>query len=201
MTKIEKKIDKIFKKIGQKNPEDLFRLMVLTFLVLVSILAIYIQLSIYEVAHLKTTNAVPAPNYALETKIKNIVKGHPIENMVSQIAKKDEILAAYLVAIAKKESNWGERVPVLNGKDCYNYWGYRGVRDRMGSGGHTCFNSPTDAVNTISKRLGYFIREKGLRGSEDLIIWKCGSSCAGHSPESVDSWIQDVDYYYDKVME
>ena len=59
----------------------------------------------------------------LEKDIKDMVKGYPIEKMVPYIAEQDRTVAAFIVAIARKESSWGVHVPVLNGKDCYNYWG------------------------------------------------------------------------------
>jgi hypothetical protein len=33
-----------------------------------------------------------------------------------------------------------------------------------------------------------------------LIVWKCGFSCEGHSRESVQKWIADVDAYYSEMM-
>ncbi len=77
-----------------------------------------------------------------EKEIQKIVAGSPMEKMVPLIARQDRRVAAFLVGIAKKESNFGRRVPVLNGQDCFNYWGYRGIRPRMGTGDHTCFDSP-----------------------------------------------------------
>jgi len=134
-----------------------------------------------------------------ENRIREMVKGYPIEDMVPYIVEQDRTVAIYLVAIAKKESGWGVHVPVLEGQDCFNYWGYRGIRVLMGTGGHTCFNSRKDAVETVGKRLYTLIYEKNLSTPEDLIVWKCGSSCAGHDPYSVQKWISDVDLYYEKL--
>ncbi len=134
-----------------------------------------------------------------EKRVREMVKGYPIEDMVPYIVEQDRLVAIYLVAIAKKESAWGTRVPVLEGQDCFNYWGYRGIRLMMGTGGHTCFNSRKDAVETVGKRLHTLIYEKNLSTPEDLIVWKCGSSCAGHDPYSVKKWISDVDMYYEKL--
>ena len=134
-----------------------------------------------------------------QSQIREMVKGYPIEKMLPYIFEQDEIVAAYLVAIAKKESNWGKRVPVLNGEDCYNYWGYRGIRDRMGSGGHTCFDSRRDGVETVGKRIAWFVHEKKRETPEELVVWKCGFSCAGHSNYSVKKWIDDVDFYFSKM--
>lgn len=199
--KIEKKLNKFLGNIGKKDTEKMIGPMIFVFLILALSVMVSSQIAFWEVKKISLEKEVSPPNYALEAKIKNLVKGYPIENMISQIARKDEIVAAYLVGIAKKESNWGKRVPVLDGEDCYNYWGYRETREKMGSGGHTCFNSPSDAISTVSKRLSYFIEERGLENPEDLVVWKCGSSCEGQNKESVNKWISDVDYYYHKVME
>jgi hypothetical protein len=134
-----------------------------------------------------------------EKKVRDMVKGYPIGDMVPYIMEKDRIVAIFLVAIAKKESDWGKRVPLLDGQDCYNYWGYRGVRKMMGTGGHTCFNSRKDAVDTVAKRLETLIYENKLDTPADLILWKCGSSCKGHSSYSVQKWISDVNLYYQKL--
>lgn len=134
-----------------------------------------------------------------EAEATQMVKGYPIEVMLPYIFKQDRDVAMFLIAIGKKESNWGKRVPILNGQDCYNYWGYRGVRDKMGTGGHTCFNDPEDAINTVAKRIKTLVQEKQLNTPAKMIVWKCGSSCAGHSPEGVRKWISDVDMYVQKL--
>lgn len=134
-----------------------------------------------------------------EAEATKMVKGYPIEVMLPYIFKQDRDVAMFLIAIGKKESNWGKRVPVLNGHDCYNYWGYRGVRDKMGTGGHTCFNNPEDAINTVAKRIKTLVQEKQLNTPAKMIVWKCGSSCAGHSSEGVRKWISDVDMYVQKL--
>ena len=134
-----------------------------------------------------------------EARVREMVKGYPIEAMVPYIIEKDQTVAAFLIGIAKKESNWGKRVPVLNGQDCYNYWGYRGQRRLMGTGGHTCFNSRKDAVDTVAKRIEFLVSNKKLNTPEKMIIWKCGSSCAGHSSYSVAKWISDVELYFEKL--
>lgn len=134
-----------------------------------------------------------------EGEIKKMVKGYPIEKMTPYIAEKDRIVAAFLVGIAKKESNWGKRVPVLNGEDCYNYWGYRGIRKRMGTGGHTCFDSREDAVDTVAKRIEFLVKEKNLNTPAKMSIWKCGSAC--NKDGQVGKWISDVDLYFKKVKD
>ncbi len=134
-----------------------------------------------------------------EKRVRDLVKGYPIEGMVPYIIEQDRTVAIYLVAIAKKESAWGIHSPVLDGEDCFNYWGYRGIRKLMGTGGHTCFNSRKDAVETVAKRLNTLIYENKLDTPQKLIKWKCGSSCAGHDPYGVQKWISDVDLYYRKL--
>lgn len=135
----------------------------------------------------------------LEVQIRKMVKGYPIEKMVSEIAKKDKKVAAFLVGIAKKESNWGKRVPVYKGKDCYNYWGYKGKRDKMGTGGHTCFDSPKDAVDTVAKRIEFLVFNEKLNTPGKMVVWKCGYDCSWDSKEAVKKWISDVDKYFSKL--
>jgi hypothetical protein len=130
-----------------------------------------------------------------------MVEGYPIEKMLPYILKQDPEVAKYLIAMAKQESQWGKRVPVLNGQDCYNYWGFRSKRKLMGSGGHTCFNSRKDAVETVGRRIHELIYEYDRKTAERLIVWKCGNSCAGHSPEGVSRWIGTVDTYYQRLSE
>ncbi len=136
----------------------------------------------------------------LERKIKELVKGTPIEIMAPYIAEKDKKTAAFLIGIARKESNWGKRRPVLDGKNCFNYWGYRGKSETMGSGGHTCFGSPQEAVTVVARRVEEIIRRNEAESAKNMIVWKCGSSCSAHSPESVSKWISDVDMYSQKIL-
>lgn len=133
-----------------------------------------------------------------EEIVRKMVKGYPIEEMIPEIVKKDRIVAALLVAIARKESLWGRRVPVLNGEDCFNYWGYRGIRERMGTGGHTCFDSRADAVGTVAKRIKYLVSEKKLNTPSKMIIWKCGD-CSWDTRSAMNKWISDVDHYFQQL--
>lgn len=135
-----------------------------------------------------------------QAEVRKMVKGYPIEEMLPEIFAKDRVTAAFLIGIAKKESNWGKRHPVLDGQDCFNYWGYRGQRRLMGSGGHTCFNSRKDAVDTVATRIDKLVNSERLNTPAKLIVWKCGFSCEGHSRESVQKWIADVDAYYSEMM-
>ncbi len=137
-----------------------------------------------------------------EEKIREMVEGFPIADMAPFIAEKDRTVAIFLIAIAKKESAWGKRVPVLNAHDCFNYWGYRGQRRFMGTGGHTCFNSPKDAVDTVAKRIETLVyTNKVDTPAKMMSVWKCGHDCSGHSKESTRKWIQDVEMYFHKLDE
>jgi hypothetical protein len=133
-------------------------------------------------------------------KAREMVKGYPIENMIEEILRKDRNVASFLIAIAKKESNWGKRVPVLNGKDCLNYWGYRGIRKRMGTGGHTCFADNRDAVDTVGDRIEELINKYDRDTPKKMVVWKCGSNCdVTGGQAAADKWIRDVDIYIDKL--
>ncbi len=137
-----------------------------------------------------------------EKEARKLVKGYPIEEMLPYILAKDRKVAAYLIAIAKKESNWGKRVPTLEGQDCNNYWGYRGQRNLMGTGGHTCFNSKKDAVDTVGKRLDNLINKEKIDTPAEMVVWKCGSSCAATGGQAAaNKWISDVDMYMKKLVD
>jgi hypothetical protein len=135
----------------------------------------------------------------LEKKILEMVKGYPIEQMVPYIIEKDPKVAAFLISIAKKESNWGVRHPKYQGRDCFNYWGYKGP-NRVGSGGHSCFNSRKEAVDIVGKRIENLVYGQDLDTPSEMIVWKCGSSCKGHSSFGVRKWISDVNYYYKQLQ-
>ena len=172
-------------------------------LVLISFLSVFTYISIESLNNVKVTvievpNVIlPKRNIVLENKIKKETAGFPIENMIRYIAREDEQTAAFLVAIAKKESNWGKRTPKSNGQECFNFWGFREKRERMGSGGHTCFDTPEDAVKSVAARIDDLIK-KDVNTPEKMVVWKCGYSCEAHNPESVTKWIDDVSFYYNK---
>lgn len=136
---------------------------------------------------------------ALEKEIRNMVKGYPIETMVTEIAKQDKIVAAFMIAIAKKESSWGVHVPVYQGQDCFNYWGWRG-KNPVGSGGHTCFDSPEDAIDTVAARIAILIDEYGRNTPEKMVVWKCGRDCKTTGGQAAaNKWISDVNLYFKKL--
>lgn len=139
---------------------------------------------------------------SLERDILEMTSGHPIEGMSPFIAKYDRDIAALIVGIAKKESNWGKRVPrAADGSDCFNYWGYKGAGSRGVAMGHSCFGTQEEAVKTIGDRLVKLVSLRKTSEPKNMIVWKCGSSCNGHSPESVKKWISDVTIYYDRLAQ
>ena len=141
-------------------------------------------------------------NIALEKEISQLVEGYPIARMTPYISQKDPKVAAFLVAIAKKESNWGKRVPILAGNDCYNYWGFRLKTDKMGSAGHTCFDSPKEAVDTVAARMDEMVNKENMNSSSDMIVWKCGYGCQDEAKSpSEQKWIRDVNFYYSKLSD
>ena len=151
-------------------------------------------------ADLAKDNKAGAAQSDFEKKLTVMVKGYPIEKMVPYIAKKDKLVAAFMISIAKKESSWGVHVPVHDGQDCYNYWGFRAQRDKMGSGGHTCFDSPQDAVDSVAKRLQSIIEKEKITTPKGMVVvWKCGYDCSWDSPGAVNKWVSDVSGYFDDV--
>ena len=137
----------------------------------------------------------------LAMNLRALVKGHPIEVMIPYIVERDRKTAAYLIGIAKKESNWGERHPVLAGVDCYNYWGFRLQSERMGSGGHTCFSNPREAVNAVSDRIAQIIQRNDVNSAKDMLVWKCGTDCSATGGQvAANKWARDVDKYAKKVL-
>jgi hypothetical protein len=138
----------------------------------------------------------PTPLWA--NNIHTLTDGYPIEKMIPYIARRNKMTAAFLVSVAKQESNWGVHVPVLDGKDCYNYWGFRLASSKMTQDGYTCFDSPRQAVTVVSNRFDDLINNAGLDSPKDMVVWKCGFSCSGFDPQGVSDWINNVDYYFKK---
>ena len=135
---------------------------------------------------------------AREEEYRRLTVGYPIEQMASAMSEEDSETAAFLLGIAKKESDWGKHTPKKNGQECYNYWGYRGKENPTESG-YSCFDSPEQAVSIVGGRIKKLIDE-GLDTPERMIVWKCGSSCSGHDPAGVQKWISDVKTYYNKCV-
>lgn len=141
-------------------------------------------------------------NAKMESEIKKMVQGYPIESMAPLIASKDPQVAAFMIAIAKKESGWGTHKPVLDGQNCYNYWGFRLQTDEMGSGGHTCFDNQKQAVNMVAARIQELIDKEKINTPKDMIVWKCGYGCQSQvKTQSEKKWISDVGIYYNSLTQ
>jgi hypothetical protein len=134
---------------------------------------------------------------ARQRKMVNFTNGSPMEKMQPYILEKNPEVATYLVAIAKKESNWGMYSPKKEGKECFNYWGYMGTYNQTNSG-YSCFDSPDQAVDVVGKRLQELI-DQGINTPREMVVWKCGSDCSVFSASSVADWISDVGYYYHEI--
>lgn len=132
-----------------------------------------------------------------EMKMKKMVGNRPLADMIPYIFKQDRKTAIFLVAIAKKESDWGKYSPKKGRKECYNYWGFRGTYNQTTSG-YSCFDSEEQAVEIVGRRINELIRN-GADTPEKMVVWKCGKNCSGHSDQSVQKWISDVDFYYQKI--
>jgi len=136
----------------------------------------------------------------LHAAIEAMAAGYPLEAMAGTISEYDRDVAGLIVGIAKKESNWGKRVPrTADGADCFNYWGYKGAGTKGVAMGHGCFATPEEAVHAVGNRLSQLVELRKTSEPKNMVIWKCGSSCATHDPESVRKWVSDVDIYYKKI--
>lgn len=136
----------------------------------------------------------------LENDLYSLVSGYPIESMIPFISGYDRDIAGLLIGIAKKESDWGKHVPLnQDGADCFNYWGYKGIGSRGIAMGHGCFGSLEEAVSVVGGRLQELVALRASSEPARLTVWKCGASCTGHSPESVEKWISDVNFYFRQI--
>jgi hypothetical protein len=124
------------------------------------------------------------------SEIIQYVKNRPMEDMAPYIAKQPRIVAAFLVGIAMKESKFGTYSPQLDGRDCHNYWGFKGGGTTT-SGGYTCFSSPEQAIEIVGRRIAKLV-DGGRTNPSEMIVWKCGATCSWDNPENVRSWIADV---------
>jgi hypothetical protein len=131
-------------------------------------------------------------------KISAMLDGSPMETMVTALNARDKEVASYLVAIAKKESDWGRHAPKKAGRECYNYWGYRGAEDTTASG-YSCFDSPAQAVSVVGNRIEKLINSH-VNTPEKMVVWKCGGNCeAAGGQVAANKWISDVRAYYAKL--
>ena len=137
-------------------------------------------------------------NDRIDPAIYAMVEGFPMEEMVPALSTRKKEVAAYLVAIAKKESNWGKHTPKKNGQECYNFWGYRGKENTTDSG-YSCFDSPEHAVEVVGNRIERLIDQK-IDTPAKMVVWKCGRDCeAAGGQAAANKWIADVASYYNKL--
>lgn len=139
-----------------------------------------------------------------ETRLRGLLEemlvGTPMEHMIPSLLERDRETTAFLVGIGRKESSWGEHAPSLDGVDCFNYWGMKGSGSRGVGMGYACFGTPEEAVRVVGDRISTLVHEKHLDTPERMIVWKCGSSCAGHDPTGVAKWISDVKNVYHRFL-
>ncbi|OGI26250.1 MAG: hypothetical protein A3J76_01565 [Candidatus Moranbacteria bacterium RBG_13_45_13] len=133
----------------------------------------------------------------LKEDVADIVKNTPMAAMTDAISQKPRPVAAFIVGIAMKESKFGVYSPKKGGRDCYNYWGFKGGGTTV-AGGYTCFASPEQAVDAVGGKIEKMVA-KGVRTPAQAISWKCGSSCAGHGEANVRKWISDVAINFYKI--
>lgn len=136
-------------------------------------------------------------NVDLKEDVAGIVKNTPMAAMVDAISQKPRPVAAFLVGIAMKESKFGIYSPKKGGRDCYNYWGFKGGGATV-AGGYSCFGSPEQAVDAVGGKIEKLV-DRGVKSPAQMISWKCGSSCAGHGEANVRKWISDVAINFYKI--
>lgn len=136
------------------------------------------------------------PETPQKNALKQLLADTPMESLIDSLMGFQPTTRALAVGIAKQESNWGSASPRKSGRDCYNYWGYKGAgQNGSVSGGYACFATPEEAVGVVVGRIDTLV-EKGLTTPQKMLVWKCGASCATHSPESVSRWVNVVNGYY-----
>jgi hypothetical protein len=122
----------------------------------------------------------------------------PIKQMIPFISERDDRVAAFLVGIAKKESSFGEHVPTLDGQDCFNYWGYKGVGERGTGMGYACFASAEEAIKVVGNRLEVLVNKERNTPARMVDTWKCGRSCAGDP--GAPGWTSTVAIYFNQIV-
>lgn len=128
--------------------------------------------------------------------MEKMVAGTPIAQMLPYIKNRRPETAAFLVSIAKKESNWGKISPRTSNSDCFNYWGFKDRRFKFVAG-HSCFPSAQVAVETVGNRIDKLV-DNGRNTPQELVIWKCGSACG--SDKNAAKWISDVNLYFRPIV-
>ena len=145
---------------------------------------------------------VALPEDPMAVQLEELLAGAPMAQMAEALAEQDQKVAALMVGIAHIESKWGRYAPRKGGTDCYNYWGIKtsGTRGAV-AGGYGCFGTPDEAVAVVGSRLHRYVYESRRDTPAKMVTpWKCGSSCASHTPESVARWVGTVQTYYNRVM-
>jgi hypothetical protein len=183
----------------QRIAPERFYMVLGGFSFIVASLVVALSISVAQIAALVPNIAKSVPQAKLEQAVTTMTKGHPIVDMLPAIFTKDQATVAYLIAIAKKESNWGKIAPKKSGQDCFNYWGFKGHGSRGVAAGHTCFGSREEAVDAVASRIDTLVNDYNRDTPREMVVWKCGYSCAGHSDASVQKWISDVAYYNNKI--
>lgn len=160
-------------------------------------------LLVHSTAHAKFWEFNPPvlnkPLSKTDKNISRLIRDYPMKKMTPYLTEENDKVAAYLVAIGKKESNWGKFSPRKNGRDCFNYWGYRGSENPTQSG-YSCFSSPKQAVKIVGDRIGDLLSQK-IDTPREMLVWKCGGTCFGATSHGAARWVRDVDYYYEKIYE
>jgi hypothetical protein len=178
---------------------DLKKKLIIYFSALFLAVVIFAVMSLMAMRHKGKVSSIDFSS-ELDSRINEMVSGYPIQEMAPYISKQDRTVAAFLVAIAKKESNWGKISPQKDGRDCHNYWGYRGTYNQTDSG-YSCFDSPEQAVDVVGERLREFVSQKINTPGKMAVAWKCGFDCSSHSFWSVKKWEWDVGYYFKKIYD
>jgi hypothetical protein len=148
---------------------------------------------------LKTETLVQAEVVTADNSIiAETVAGSPMAEMVPALEQRSKEVSSYLVAIAKKESDWGVHSPKKAGRDCYNYWGYRGKENTTDSG-YSCFDSPNHAIEVVGDRIEKLL-DQNINTPAKMVVWKCGSNCeATGGQAAANKWISDVKLYHDRL--
>lgn len=133
-----------------------------------------------------------------EKEILTYIKGTPMEDMAPYIAKEPRTVAAFIVGIAMKESKFGYYAPHdSSGRDCRNYWGYRGPENTTASG-YSCFDTPAQSIDVVGNRIANLVNQ-GASNPAEMVVWKCGATCSWDDPENVRKWISDVGINFYKI--
>jgi hypothetical protein len=199
--KLHRKIEKKVKKFLHRDPNEGRLVNILYVLVIMFALSygglVYLAAKIINrESRSQVIVITPTP---FERRMGNTVAGYPMEKMTPYLARKNKKVATFLLAIAKKESNWGKFSPKKDGRECWNFWGYRGDYNVTNSG-YSCFDSPKQAVDQVGARVQDLIN-KNIDTPQEMSVWKCGYDCSWDNPKNVNKWVADVGYYYKKIYE